>query len=89
MKSEQIPFLHLRASLVGQTIKNLPATQETQVWSLRQEDPLEKGVATRSSILAWRVSWTEEPWDRKESGMTERLTVSFISVYIFWSSFWI
>ena len=60
MKSEQIPFLHLRASLVGQTIKNLPATQETQVWSLRQEDPLEKGVATRSSILAWRVSWTEE-----------------------------
>ena len=41
MKSEQIPFLHLRASLVGQTIKNLPATQETQVWSLHQEDPLD------------------------------------------------
>ena len=83
MKSEQIPSLHLRASLVGQTIKNLPATQETQVWSLRQEDPLEKGVATRSGILAWRIQWTEEPWDRKESGTTERLTVSFISVYIY------
>ena len=83
MKSEQIPSLHLRASLVGQAIKNLPATQETQVWSLRQEDPLEKGVATRSGILAWRIPWTEEPWDRKESGTTERLTVSFISVYIY------
>ena len=83
MKSEQIPFLHLRASLVGQTIKNLPATQETQVWSLHQEDPLEKGVATSSGILAWRIPWTEEPWDRKESGRTEQLTVAFISVYIY------
>ena len=45
----------------AQTIKNLPATQETQVWSLRQEDPLEKGVATHSRILAWRIPWTEEP----------------------------
>ena len=52
MKSEQIPFLHLRASLVGQTIKNLPATQEAWVRSLGQEDPLEKGMATHSSILA-------------------------------------
>ena len=42
-------------------VKNLPAMQETQVLSLGWEDPLEKGVATHSSILAWRVPWTEEP----------------------------
>ena len=44
-----------RASLVAQTIKNLPAVQETQVQSLGQEDPLEKGMATCSSILAWEI----------------------------------
>ena len=44
-----------------QTVKNLPAMQETRVQSLGQEDPLEKGVATNSSFLAWRISWTEEP----------------------------
>ena len=42
-------------------VKNLPAMQETQVRSLGQEDPLEKGLATHSSILAWRIPWTEEP----------------------------
>ena len=50
----------LTASLVIQTVKNLPAMQETWVRSLGQEDPLEKGMATHSSILAWRISWTEE-----------------------------
>ena len=50
-----------RASLVAQTVKNLPAIQETQIGSLGQENPLEKGVATHSSILAWRTLWTEEP----------------------------
>ena len=44
-----------------QTLKNLPETWETQVQSLGQEDPLEKGMATHSSILAWRIPWTEEP----------------------------
>ena len=48
-------------SLVAQMVKNPPAIQETQVWSLDQEDPLEKGMATYSSILAWRIPWTEEP----------------------------
>ena len=43
-----------------QTVKNLPAVQETHVLSLGQEDPLEKGVATHSSIIAWRIPWTEE-----------------------------
>ena len=49
------------ASLVSQMVKNLPEMQETQVRSLGQEDSLEKGMATHSSILAWRVRWTEEP----------------------------
>ena len=49
------------ASLVAWMVKNLPATQELQVWSLSWEDPLEKGMATDSSILAWRIPWTEEP----------------------------
>ena len=48
-------------SLVAQTIKNLPAMQETQVRSLGQKDPLEKGMATHSGILAWRIPYTEEP----------------------------
>ena len=47
--------------LVAQTVKNLPAVQETQVWSLDEEDPLEMGKAPHSSILAWRIPWTEEP----------------------------
>ena len=52
------------ASLVAQTIKNLLAVQETKetwVQSLGQEDPLEEGMAAYSSILAWRIPWTEEP----------------------------
>ena len=48
-------------SLVAQTVKNLPEKQDTWVWSLGQEDPLEKGMAAHSSILAWRIPWTEEP----------------------------
>ena len=46
---------------MAHTVKNLPAMQETQVRSLGREDPLEKGVATPSSVLAWRIPWTEEP----------------------------
>ena len=49
------------ASPVAQMVKNLPANQETQVWSLGREDPLEKEMATHSSILAWEIPWTEEP----------------------------
>ena len=48
------------ASLVVQTVKNLPAMQETQVQSPGWEDPLEKGIATHSSILAWRIPWTTQ-----------------------------
>ena len=50
-----------KASPVGQMVKNLPAMKETQFPSLGWEDPLEKGMATHSSIFAWRISWTEEP----------------------------
>ena len=49
------------ASLLAQMVNNLPAMQETGVRSLGREDPLEKGMATHSSILAWRIPWTEEP----------------------------
>ena len=61
-------------------VKNLSAVEETWVPSLGQEDFLEKGMSTHSSILAWRILWTEEPfgyspWGCKESGMTEQLTL--------------
>ena len=46
---------------MAQTVKNLPAMWETWIRSLGQEDPLEKGMATDSNILAWRIPWTEEP----------------------------
>ena len=46
---------------MAQTVKNLPAMWETRVRSLGQEDPLEKEMATHSSILAWRIPWTEKP----------------------------
>ena len=64
------------ASLVAQTVKRLPAMQETWVQSLGQEDPLEKEMATHSSILAWRIPWTQEPGGlqsmrSQESDMTE------------------
>ena len=49
------------ASLAVQMVKNLPAMWDTRVQSLGQEDPLEKGMATHSSILAWRILWTEKP----------------------------
>ena len=64
-------------SLVVQTVKNLPAVQETQVRFLGGEDALEKGMATHTSILAWRIPWTEKtgglysPWGRKELDTTE------------------
>jgi len=50
-----------RAPLVAQSVKNLPAVQETHVRSLDREDSLEKEIANHSSILAWKIPWTEEP----------------------------
>ena len=68
----------LGASLVAQMVKNLPAMQEARVGSLGQEEPLQNEMATHSSILAWRIPWTEEPGGlqsagSQEFGMTERL----------------
>ena len=59
----------VRASLVAQMVKNLPVVQETWVQSLGWEDPLEKGIATQSSILAWRIPWTEEPCKLQSMGL--------------------
>ena len=54
-----------------QSVKNLPAIKEIQVSSLGREDPLEKGMATHSSILAWRIPWTEEPGGLQFMGSQE------------------
>ena len=57
------------SSLVAQMVKNLPAMQETIVWSLCWEDPLEKEMASHSSILAWRIPWTEKPGGLQSTGL--------------------
>ena len=81
--SVNIHFAFLRASLVAQMVKKLPAMWETWVWSLGREGPLEKGMATHSGILAWRIPWTEKPggycpWSHKELEMTEQLSLAFL-----------
>ena len=58
------------ASLGAQMVKNLPAVQETQFQPLTQEDPLEKGMAMHSSILTWRIPWTEEPGELTAHGVS-------------------
>ena len=58
-----------RASLVVQTVKNLPTMQQSQIQSLGQEDPWEKGMATHCSILAWKIPWTEEPGGLHSMGL--------------------
>ena len=55
----------------GSSVKNPPAMQETQVQSLGQADPLEKGMATHSSILAWEIPWTEDPGGLQSMGSQE------------------
>ena len=57
------------ASLVAQMVKGLPAIQETWVRSLGGEDPLEEDIATHSSILAWRISWTKKPGRLQSMGL--------------------
>ena len=65
-----------RASLVAQMVKNLPAMQETLVWSLGWEDPLKKGMATHSSTLAWRIPWTEQPGRLQSMGSQSQTWLS-------------
>ena len=62
-------YIRNGASLVAQMIKNLPAMWETWIRSLDQEDPLEKGMATHSSILTWRIPLTEEPGRLQSMGL--------------------
>jgi len=64
-----ITLILIRASLVAQRLKRLPPMWETQVPSLGQEDPLEKEMITHSSILAWRIPWTEEPGGLQSTGL--------------------
>ena len=71
----------LKALLVAQMVKNLPTMRENKIQSLGWEDPLEKEMATNSSILAWRIPWMEEPGGLQftglqESDMIEGLTIS-------------
>ena len=66
--------MYIRASLVAQTVKNLPAMQETWVPSLGWEDALDKEMATHSSILAWRMPWTEEPGQATIHGVPKSQT---------------
>ena len=66
---KQESVTHSQASLVAQMVKNLSAMQETWVRSLGWEDPLQKGMATHSSILAWRTPWTEEPGGLQSMGL--------------------
>ena len=62
-------YTSLLASLVAQSVKNLPVVQETRVQSLGWEDPLEKEMAIHSSILAWKIPWTEEPGGLQSRGL--------------------
>ena len=65
---------HLRAFLVAQPVKNLPAVQEMQIQSLGQEDPLEEGMATHSSILAWRIPMDRGAWQATIHGVAKHQT---------------
>ena len=83
----------LWAFLVAQLVKNLPAMLETWVRFLGWEDALEKEMATHSSILAWRIPWTEEPGGLlftglQESDMTERLSLLFGFLCYQHATFW-
>ena len=78
-KNEFLSLLYNTFKNLAHMVKNLPVMQETQVWPMSREDPLEKGMTALSSILAWRIPWTEEsgglcPWNRKESDATDTFT---------------
>ena len=82
-KIQRPSLIYVGLPLVAQMVKSLPAVRETQVQSLGQEDPLEKEVATNSSILAWKIPWMVEPgklyspWGHKELDTTEQLHLLF------------
>ena len=69
-------------SLVAQMVKNPPALQETWLWSVAWEDPLEEGMATHSSILTWRMPWTEEPGGLQSMG-SQRVRHGWVTKHIY------
>ena len=75
---DEVYILYSPASLVAQTINNLPANQMTLVWSLGWEDPLEKEMATHSSILAWKIPWAEETGELQSMG-SQRVTQNWVT----------
>ena len=79
-------MLTARASLVAQSVENLPAVQETRVLSLGWEDPLEKEMATHSSILAWKISWTQKLGALQSMGSQrvghDRVTNMYLLTYV-------
>ena len=84
-----LPEIKTWTSFVAQTVKNLPALQETWFPSLDQEDPLEKGMATYSSILAWRILRTKEPGGPQSMGSQRVGQVEWVTLWLFSLSFWI
>ena len=68
---------------MAQLVKNPPALWDTWVQSLGWEDLLEKGMATHSNILAWRIHGVDSPWGHKESDTTDRLSLSHIHIYVY------
>ena len=88
MKTKTVVMPVQWTSLVAQLVKNLSAMQKTSVWFLGWEDALEKGMATHSSILAWRIPWTEEPGRQQSMGLQrvrcQWLTLSLLS-YKYWT----
>ena len=70
-----------RASRIAQLVKNLPTMQDTWVWFLGWEDPLEKEMAAHSSILAWRIPWTEEPGSLQSMGSQVRHDLALIFLF--------
>ena len=70
-RKEKIILHIIWTSLVAQSVKNLPAVQENWVPSLDLEEPLEKGMPTHSSILAWKIPWTEDPGGLQSLGSQE------------------
>ena len=67
-RSHKVQYLHYWASSVAQTVKNLPEMQEMKVRALGQENPLEKGMATHSSILSGKIPWTEKAGELQSMG---------------------
>ena len=90
VSGSEMAFSELWASLVAQTVQNLPAVWETQVQTLSQEDPLERGMAAHPSILAWKIPWTKQPvrlqsMGSQELDLTKWLTLQFSALWVTFS----